>query len=81
MNCSSKLKIRQQVSSREDPSIRRIRTDYLDATKKQSKQPLADSKKMANNNISANTAKPSKKITVVKSTVGKTTNNYSRLTT
>lgn len=78
MNSGYKLKIRQQASSGEETSIRRIRTDYLDTLKRQSKQPLADNKKMTNNNVSNKT---SKKITMIKSVAGKTNNIYTRLTT
>lgn len=79
MNCSYKLKIRQASNGREEPSVRRIRTDHLDTLKKIGRQPLADNKKMVNQ--SANQNKPPKKPTIIKSVVGKTTNTYSRLTT
>lgn len=81
MNYSYKLKIRQQATGREDPSVRRIRTDHIDTIKKLTKQPLADNKKIVNNNQSGSSAKPGKKVTVIKSVLGKSTTNYSRLTT
>jgi hypothetical protein len=41
MNYSFKLKVKQQQATvREDPSIRRIRTDHVDTSKKTVKQPL-----------------------------------------
>ena len=82
MNYSYKLKIRQQASGKEDPSVRRIRTDHLDTLKRLTKQPLADNKKIINNNQSSISTKPVKKATVIKSVLGKnSTSNYSRLTT
>ena len=81
MNSSYKLKIRQLGGSREESSIRRIRTDHLDASKRLGKQPLADNKKVLNNNQTSNAIKPTKKVTAIKSNLGKSTTNYSRLTT
>jgi len=41
MNYSFKLKVKQQPSvSKEEPSVRRIRTDHVDVLKKMTKQPL-----------------------------------------
>jgi hypothetical protein len=41
MNYSFKLKMKQQQSAvKEEPSVRRIRTDHVDTLKKLTKQPL-----------------------------------------
>ena len=81
MNTTYKLKIRQLGGIREESSIRRIRTDHLDTLKRLSKQPLADNKKVLNTNQTLNANKPAKKVTAIKSSLGKSSNNYSRLTT
>lgn len=92
MNYSYKLKIRQQnqAINKDQPLVRRIRTDHLDVVKKNIKQPLADNRKLVNNynQSSSQPTKPSKKTTVIKSVLSKNTNNshnnytnYSRLTT
>lgn len=91
MNYSYKLKIRQQNQNltKEESMVRRIRTDHLDVLKKNTKQPLADNRKIVNNynQSSAQINKPSKKATAIKSVFNKNTNNqsnyanYSRLTT
>lgn len=70
--------------------VRRIRTDHLDGLKKNSKQPLADNRKIINYNHSASqVTKNGKKTTAIKSILNKNSNsqanysqyNYSRLTT
>lgn len=92
MNISYKLKIRQgqNSTSKEESTIRRIRTDHLDGLKKSSKQPLADNRKLINYNQSASQgSKNTKKSTTIKSILNKNPNNqtnysqynYSRLTT
>ena len=92
MNYSYKLKIRQsnQQANKEESMVRRIRTDHLDILKKNTKQPLADNRKLTNNynQSSSQVNKPAKKATVIKSVLTKNNatnqnnySNYSRLTT
>jgi hypothetical protein len=86
MNYSFKLKVKQQQATmREDPSVRRIRTDHVDTLKKASKQPLAENKKIVNynqqNQSLVQNPKPVKKVTAIKSVLNKNSSGYSRLTT
>lgn len=86
MNYSFKLKVKQQPSaSKDEPSVRRIRTDHVDALKKITKQPLAENKKILYNNQQtlsvANPSKPAKKVTAIKSVLNKNVPAFSRLTT
>ena len=82
MNYSYKLKIRQLgKEQKQDPSIRRIRTDYIDNTKKTTtiKAPLGENKKIYNQNQTANLK--TKKSTGIKGITHKNQGTGSRLTT
>ena len=83
MNYSYKLKIRQLAKeTKEETSIRRIRTDYLDNSKKAGsaiRAPLADNKKIFNQNQTSNIK--TKKSTGIKTVANKNQGLGSRLTT
>jgi hypothetical protein len=85
MNYSFKLKVKQQPSvPKEEPSVRRIRTDHVDVIKRLTKQPLGENKKILNHqpNQSINLGgKPVKKLTAIKSVLSKNGNGMSRVTT
>lgn len=85
MNYSFKLKVKQQPTvAREEPSVRRIRTDHVDVLKKITKQPLLENKKILNHQQTQSitlTSKPVKKVTAIKSVLNKNASGFSRLTT
>lgn len=83
MNYSFKLKVRQPNSAKEDLTVRRTRTDHVDALKRLTRQPLVENKKIANSNqsVTTNNPKPVKKTTLIKSVTNKSQHNYSRVVT
>ena len=83
MNYSYKLKIRQLAKqSKQEPSVRRIRTDHLDHLKKNIssiRAPLTDNKKIFNQNQPSHLK--NKKSTGIKTITNKNQAINSRLTT